>query len=91
MRLWGRGPISTKLAAVVRPSDRSTLRAALAVALLSAWLVLLFVGWIAAGAVHLLLAAALAAFPWRAAVASDGPPAASVPDPEPNPDEEETP
>lgn len=51
--------------------DRPTLRAALALAALSAWLVLLFGGWTFAGAVHLLLAAAVALFPWRAAVARD--------------------
>lgn len=51
--------------------DRPTLRAALALAALSAWLVLLFVGWAAAGAVHLLLAAAVALFPWRPAVGRD--------------------
>jgi hypothetical protein len=44
-------------------------RAALAVAALSAWLVLLFSGWVGGGAVHALLVAALALFPWRAALA----------------------
>jgi hypothetical protein len=34
-------------------------------ALLSTWLVLLLLGYAAGGAVHLLLAASLAAFPWR--------------------------
>ena len=34
-------------------------------ALLSAWLILLFVGWVLGGAVHLLLAASLLLFPWR--------------------------
>lgn len=43
-----------------------TLRAALSLASLSAWLVLLFAGWTAGGAVHLLFAASLALFPWRA-------------------------
>ncbi len=51
--------------------DRPTLRAALALVSLSAWLVLLFNGWTAAGAIHLLLAAAAALFPWRATVAPD--------------------
>lgn len=51
--------------------DRPTLRAALALAALAAWLVLLFSGWTIAGAVHLLLAAAVALFPWRAAVGRD--------------------
>lgn len=37
---------------------------------LSAWLVLLFMGWVGGGVVHLLFAAALALFPWRAAVAT---------------------
>ena len=40
-------------------------RATLAFALLSAWLVTLFAGFAGGGAVHLLLAAALLAFPWR--------------------------
>lgn len=44
-------------------------------AALSAWLVLLFTGWTAGGAVHLLFAASLALFPWRAALAP-GPEAA---------------
>ena len=43
-----------------------TLRAALALASLSAWLVLQFAGWTGGGAVHLLFAASLALFPWRA-------------------------
>lgn len=43
-----------------------TLRAALAFALLSAWLVLLLSGVALGGAVYLLLAAALLLFPWRA-------------------------
>lgn len=42
------------------------LRLYLACALVSAWLVLLLVGIVFGGAVHLLLAAALAAFPWPA-------------------------
>ncbi len=32
---------------------------------LSAWLILLFSGFSLAGAIHLLLAAALVAFPWK--------------------------
>ena len=40
-------------------------RLALSVALLSAWLALLMLGWSAGGAVYLLLVAALAVFPWR--------------------------
>ena len=47
-------------------ANRSTRWAALALGLLSAWLVLLFAGWIAGGAVHLLLVAAAVMFPWRA-------------------------
>jgi len=56
-----------------------TLRAALSLASLSAWLVLLFSGWAAGGAVHLLFAASLALFPWRAlrSGAGDGPPGAA--------------
>lgn len=49
-----------------------TLRAALSVASLSAWLVLLFAGWAGGGAVHLLFAASLALFPWRALRAAGG-------------------
>lgn len=45
----------------------STARAALALALFSGWLALLFWGLALGGGVHLLLAAALALFPWRAA------------------------
>lgn len=41
-----------------------TLRAALSVGLLSTWLVLLMAGWAWGGAVHLLLVASLALFPW---------------------------
>lgn len=40
-------------------------RLLLSAGLLSAWLVLLFSGWSFGGAVHLLLAATLAVFPWR--------------------------
>ena len=43
-----------------------TLRAALALVLFTGWLALLFVGYAAGGAVHLLLAGALGLFPWRA-------------------------
>jgi hypothetical protein len=48
--------------------SRATLRAALAVGLVSVWLVALFVGWVAWGLTHLLFAAALVAFPWRVAL-----------------------
>ena len=51
--------------------DRPTLRAALALAALSAWLVLLFIGWTATGAVHLLLASSVALFPWRTVMERD--------------------
>ena len=43
-----------------------TLRAALALVLFTGWLALLFVGYAAGGAVHLLRAGALGLFPWRA-------------------------
>lgn len=43
-----------------------TLRAALALLLFTGWLALLFAGFAGGGAVHLLLAGALALFPWRA-------------------------
>ncbi|HKV06635.1 MAG TPA: hypothetical protein VJ725_00765 [Thermoanaerobaculia bacterium] len=46
-------------------------RTALALLLFSAWLFLLFAGWAGGGAVHLLLAGALAAFPWRAVTRRD--------------------
>jgi hypothetical protein len=39
--------------------------AVLAFTALSAWLVLLLSGWTLGGAVHLLFAVALLAFPWR--------------------------
>ncbi len=42
-------------------------------ACLSAWLMLLFSGYSLGGAAHLLLAAALALFPWRAISAPDDP------------------
>ena len=45
----------------------STLRAALALTLFSGWMALLFWGFAFGGGVHLLLAAGLALFPWRAA------------------------
>ncbi|HWM93589.1 MAG TPA: hypothetical protein VN493_22715 [Thermoanaerobaculia bacterium] len=43
-----------------------TLRAALALLLFTGWLALLFAGFAAGGAVHLLLGGALVLFPWRA-------------------------
>jgi hypothetical protein len=43
-----------------------TLRAAVALLLLSAWMALLFAGLAGGGAVHLLLVAAGVVFPWRA-------------------------
>jgi hypothetical protein len=43
------------------------IRAALSLVLFSSWLALLFSGFALHGAVHLLLAAGLAFFPWRAA------------------------
>jgi len=46
-----------------------TARAALALILFSGWMALLFWGFAFGGAVHVLLAAALALFPWRAAAA----------------------
>jgi hypothetical protein len=45
----------------------TTIRAVLALVLFSSWLALLFSGVALGGAVHLLLAAALGLFPWRAA------------------------
>ena len=47
----------------------STARAALALTLFSGWMALLFWGFAFSGGVHLLLAAGLALFPWRAAKA----------------------
>jgi len=45
----------------------STARATLALTLFSGWMALLFWGLSFGGGVHLLLAAAAALFPWRAA------------------------
>jgi hypothetical protein len=42
-----------------------TLRAALALVLVASWMVALFAGVAAGGAVHLALLAALAVFPWH--------------------------
>jgi hypothetical protein len=47
-----------------------TVRAALALTLFSGWMALLFWGFAFGGAVHLLLAAGLTLFPWRAAATS---------------------
>ncbi len=47
-----------------------TLRAGLALVLFSGWMALLFWGFAFGGAVHLLLLAALALFPWRSLAAS---------------------
>ena len=43
-----------------------TLRTILALLLFTGWLALLFMGYAAGGAVHLLLAGALGLFPWGA-------------------------
>ena len=43
-----------------------TLRAAAALLSFTSWMALLLAGFAGGGAVHLLLAAALALFPWRA-------------------------
>jgi len=51
-----------------------TPRAAVALLLFSAWLALLFTGHTGRGAVHLLLLAALAAFPWKATAPPAVPP-----------------
>ena len=42
-----------------------TLRLALSLTCVSAWLMLLFCGFALGGAVHLILVAALVLFPWR--------------------------
>jgi membrane protein required for beta-lactamase induction len=63
----------------------STARAALALTLFSGWLALLFWGFAFGGGVHLLLAAGLALFPWRAARARTlTPPTPSLPSPPPS-------
>ena len=49
----------------------SVARSAVSLLLLSGWLVALFAGFAAGGAVHLLLAGALALFPWRARTPSE--------------------
>lgn|GEM_PF-5334342 len=69
------------------PGGRSVLRAAAAIALVSAWLVALFVGWVAGGLAHLLLVAALMTFPWRVAVRGNGVPFAPVSNQEREPEE----
>lgn len=70
------------------PGGRSVLRAAAAIALVSTWLVALFVGWVAGGLAHLLLVAALVTFPWRVAVrGEDGVPFAPVSNQEREPEE----
>lgn len=48
------------------------LRCLLAALLFSGWMALLFAGFAWGGAVHLLLAAALLLFPWRAAARASG-------------------
>ena len=48
------------------PVPRATARATIALGLVGLWMALLFAGLAAGGAVHLLLLAALAVFPWRA-------------------------
>ena len=45
-----------------------TIRTVLALLLFTGWLALLFVGYAAGGAVHLLLAGALGVFPWKALI-----------------------
>jgi hypothetical protein len=69
------GPADRRPAGARPPHDtvprmRSPLaRAALALASVSTWLTLLLAGHTAGGAIHLLLLAGLALFPWRAAAA----------------------
>jgi hypothetical protein len=65
-----------------------TLRAALALLLFSGWMALLFWGLAFGGGAHLLLAAGLALFPWRAARA---PARTLTPGPSPDPGEGRTP
>jgi hypothetical protein len=48
------------------PPAFATVRAALALSLLSLWMAGLFSGIFAGGAVHLLFAGSLLLFPWRA-------------------------
>lgn len=47
------------------PRIPAAARLLLSAALLSSWLILLFVGFALGGAIHLLLVAALVLFPWR--------------------------
>jgi hypothetical protein len=54
-------------------TDRTGARAALSTAALSAWVVALFTGWVLGGAAHLLLVAAIALCPWRAALGGSAP------------------
>lgn len=46
---------------------RTVVRATVALGLAGVWMALLFAGWVAGGAAHLVLLAALVVFPWRAA------------------------
>jgi hypothetical protein len=63
-------------------------RAALSLLLFSGWMALLFWGFVFHGGVHLLLAAALSLFPWKAAGARTLPPGPS-PFPSPPPSQRE--
>jgi hypothetical protein len=58
------------------------IRAIFALILISAWLALLFSGLAFGGAVHLLLAAALVLFPWRAAAGPQSTERENTTDPE---------
>ncbi|MEM7481420.1 MAG: hypothetical protein AAF481_09615 [Acidobacteriota bacterium] len=49
----------------------ATLRATLALGLVSSWMALLFLGFTIGGAVHLLVAVALAVTPWKALLRRD--------------------
>jgi hypothetical protein len=73
----------------IRLPGNPTARAALSLTALSAWLVLLFSGWVewlgGALAVHLLFVASLALFPWRALGAGAGGAEDAAPAPEDEP------
>jgi hypothetical protein len=64
-------------------TDRTGVRAAVSIAALSAWVVALFTGWVLAGAVHLLLLAAVLLFPWRAALGGAAPRTRTDPEDDP--------
>jgi fatty acid desaturase len=58
-------PFPGRQASCARAARAAYWRAALALLLFSTWMALLFAGFLFGGALHLLLPAAAALFPWR--------------------------